>query len=117
MHELVTELLISDVNNTAEWRDRKSEEHPDDDRNAKAANRLRELAAGLQNLDPDHPLLAELHGFWVNDKYEDETHMFSEIQSALLRDIGFRTDFESGEKFLVSLIQGFRGEIEPHAEN
>lgn len=50
------ELLGFDIENTAEWRGRKVEEYPEDDRNARSSNALSALAANIDALPPDHRL-------------------------------------------------------------
>ena len=69
------------------------------------------MIAQLYGLEPDHPLLLELHGFWINEKYLDDFESFSKVLSERLRTIGFHTEFETAEDFLTDLIKGFREQI------
>ena len=50
--------LAGDLASTADWRLRKAEEYPEDDRNMEAAKLLTTLAEGVLSLGNDHPLVA-----------------------------------------------------------
>lgn len=54
------------------------------------------------------PLLLELAGFWQHEKYEGSHDMFHELESSLLREVGFHQSFDNAEVFLGALIKAFR---------
>jgi hypothetical protein len=47
------EAVVAYIRSTADWRDRKAEEYPDDERNARSATALREMADLVEQLPED----------------------------------------------------------------
>ncbi len=105
--------LVDDLRHTAEWRESKAEEYPEDDRNEAAVQSLNALAEKLEALDHLNDLLfLDYAGFWSLEKYENSGVNLAEIQSETLRGVGFHHDFENTEEFLGHLIREFRSELE-----
>jgi hypothetical protein len=77
------ELLVN-VAGTADWRRRKAEEHPHDERNREAVKLLDEIAKDLPALEG-----SDLHRQIAAAYLADETsESFSEAISGTLRDVG-----------------------------
>ena len=115
------QILVAEVENTAEWRGRKAEEYPEDDRNERGSSALSTLAANIDALPSDHRLLQRLaeinqsvgdlldrmkrfgrESFSVDGVYA----RISEEQSDLLNRYGFDDPSEDGsdvEAFLSVL--------------
>ncbi len=105
--------LVDDLRQTAEWRESKAEEYPEDDRNEAAVQSLNALAEKLEALDHLNDLLfLDYAGFWSLKKYESPGLNLAEIQSETLRGVGFHHDFENTEEFLGHLIREFSSELE-----
>ena len=115
------EILVAEVEGTAEWRGRKAEEYPEDDRNERGSRALSALAANIDALPPDHRLIQRLAD--INQAISDlmdrmktfgresgsvdnvYTHIVEE-QSDMLSRYGFDDPNEDGsdvEAFLVGL--------------
>jgi len=95
------------VGSTAEWRRRKAEEFPDDRRNLVAAEELERLAAEIDRIgesEPIHQQISKLHDSLTSDALGDHGTdswiRISEDVSEALRDVGFRSGFETGLELL-----------------
>ena len=118
------EQLIYRVEGTAEWRTRKSEEYPDDERNIRSSRCLELLATNLRELPPDHPKLLRLwrleFGFGDLDpaleppeeELTDRVLEFSDSLSEELRQYGFQFDADGDpENFLSALISAYESNV------
>jgi hypothetical protein len=70
----------------ADWRDYKAEEYPDDERNGKAAQLLRDTAARVVELPDDHTLIRRTNEYVGDDDIE---FSLGEEASGLLDRVGF----------------------------
>ncbi len=59
-----TEWLIEEIESQAEWRTRKAEEYPEDERNLRCSQALRNLTARMKELSADHPKIQEFWRLW-----------------------------------------------------
>lgn len=97
------ELLIFNVEGTADWRDRLASEYPHDAvRNLAAAELLTQLAQGLRSLEGT-TLHKRLDALLTSDI--DGTNAFHAIISQATRDVGFRKSPDSADSFLEELVQ------------
>lgn len=94
-------VLAFELNNKAEWRDEKAKKHPEDARNAQAAKLLRQLAG--QSADAHLTELFDMLGEGEAISLEK----FNEVVSEELTDIGFRSQPQSVDEVLKSIIQRF----------
>ena len=98
----IRESIMMNLESSADWRQGKAEEPPDDERNAAAAHELRKLAEGVAELEDDEyplPQLAALHGR-LGDDYGE---LVGEIESELLRQVGVYTSYDNAKAFLEAL--------------
>ena len=106
------EELFEKVEQQAEWRDRKAEQHPHDARNARSAESLRRLAGNLAALPDDDPHWRVLASVWSNAD-ADTTLLLCEAQSETLRTYGFYDEADGdAEVFLDDLMIALRGAVE-----
>ncbi|MBM4298299.1 MAG: hypothetical protein FJ143_11225 [Deltaproteobacteria bacterium] len=89
------ELLKTEFECSADWRRKKAEQYPNDDRNSKAAEILDKLAADVGNVDAA-TLAAYVALF---EDYPD-----GEAHSEMLRTIGFDWEPESAIEFVRRFI-------------
>lgn len=91
----------------AEWRQKKAEEYPDDERNAAAAAELSALAEGLGSLNPQTPLVqryAQLVELTSGGIEPSESEIFGRV--------GFDYFFSGAEDFLKSVIEEYESQLE-----
>ena len=95
----MTNILSFELSNKAEWRDQKAEKHSEDARNAQASKLLRELAG--QSADAHLTELFDMLGEGEAISLEK----FNEVVSEELTEIGFRSQPQSVDEVLKSIIQ------------
>ena len=100
MNDEIKEQLRLNFENTAEWRRKKAEEHPDDTRNAEAAELLDKLTNTIDAVDP--AVLSAYHELF--DDYPD-----SEEHSEMLLRIGFHSWPATAEEFCRDYIANRTG--------
>jgi hypothetical protein len=105
-HDLYT-LVGYQVEATADWRRRKAEYFPDDDRNTRAAKELERLAAEVDQLEGSS-VHEQIRPATDRLKNEDWFAM-SESVYAELRSVGFDSTYESGLRFLEWYCDRLRG--------
>ena len=104
----MTEYLVMAIESTADWRKRVvAEKFPDDVRNVQAARELDHLAESVSALSSNDPHFEEIETLW-NVHGENLGMEFSELESQMLRDIGFRSLYSSGGEYLEGLTEGLR---------
>ena len=59
-----TEWLIEEIESQAEWRTRKAEEIPEDERNLRCSQALRNLTTRMKELSADHPKIQDFWRLW-----------------------------------------------------
>jgi hypothetical protein len=94
-----TVMLNETFSEQADWREQKAKEFPDDDRNAAAAKLLRAMAQSSSAVPQD--LLSEVEALSA-----DSDNM--EAWSEKLRQVGFGSNQETAEGFLLDYIAGCR---------
>jgi hypothetical protein len=99
-------LIGYQVQSTAEWRRRKAEEFPADNRNLRAAEELERLAAQIDKLEGSdiHKQISKAQdsinrACEANNGWDAWTDV-SEAVSAELRSIGFHGSYDAGVQFL-----------------
>jgi len=92
--------VLVDVSETAEWRRRKAEQFPEDERNEKAAALLESLACDLPNASSD--IQKELVRLW------EEKENFIVVVSEKLREVGFLTFPNSVDEMLEDIASSLR---------
>lgn len=105
-------LLLDRITGQAEWRDQKAEQYPDDERNAQAAESLRQLAQHLGNVAAGDALWVRYYRAWdqLADDDGDALHSANELEDDELRAYGFY-DFcidvspEDARQFLSSHVE------------
>jgi hypothetical protein len=119
------EHLQGQIEGTAHWRTRKSEEHPGDLRNLRSAESLAKLAKRMRRLSTRNRVLVILHrldetaGNLLVDHDDDSRAMeFLEILSEALRRYGFDAPEDGNPQwFLRDLVQSYRRAIEEHEQD
>jgi hypothetical protein len=101
---IMANALSFELNQTADWRARKSERHPEDGRNADAVIRLTTLAAQFEK---------NAHVFGVIDEMEtdvDNPHFdqYPETRNEVLRSIGFGFAPETVDDVAVAIVRSIR---------
>src|ERR1700730_6347112 len=101
---LIRQMLKAELGETAEWRQRKAVEYPDDRRNLDAAEEYERLAKTVQNV-PDDLLVA------YSEAFEDAPD--SERWQELLKEIfrGF-ADFANAAELVQAFVDAKREEAE-----
>ncbi len=106
-----TEWLIEEIEGKADWRTRKAEEHPEDERNLRSSQALRNLSARMKELSADHPKVQDLWRLWFGPalpgrvRSQNKALDLIEIVSEELCEYGFCSDEDGDpEPFLDSLI-------------
>lgn len=95
---------------TAEWRDLKAAEFPDDERNSKAAGICRRLADEFLAGNYDSDLIARYQNI-INASIaaeDDGLHQLSEAEDELKRNIGFHFWPDYPDEYLRSVIMSSR---------
>lgn len=84
------ELLVVDIQGQADWRTRKAEEYPEDERNARCSVALSRLAESVKAISDDHPLFQRLERL-ANTLSDDEIYQKLEYgeENRLIRRYGF----------------------------
>ncbi|RWA64413.1 hypothetical protein [Mesorhizobium sp.] len=91
---------------SAEWRRQKAKEFPEDAaRNLEAAAEVDSLAAQFNAGDVDPDLVAEYESLGDNDI----AHRVVEVESELLRQVGFYEHFAKADDFVSAVIKEARG--------
>ncbi len=106
-----TEWLIEEIEGNADWRTRKAEKYPEDERNLRSSQALRNLAARMNEVPADHPKVRDLWRLWFGPELpgkvrgQNKALDLIEIVSEELHQYGFYSD-ENGdpEPFLDLLI-------------
>jgi hypothetical protein len=103
----INEIIGFQVESTAEWRRRKAEEFPDDQRNTAAAEELDRLAQEVGQLEGSdvHQRICKLID--MAEPYSGIWERLNEDASAALRSVGFHGGF-TGTEFL----EWYRDELE-----
>ncbi len=109
--EELQEILIDNVENTAEWRAHKATEYPEVKRNAQCAQALNALAESLNAMPTDHPKLRWLWWALFRERpkskpdAEELDIYFSREESQLISRYGFDCPEDgNAEEFLSELI-------------
>jgi hypothetical protein len=105
---MALEILADQIESTAEWRERKAVEYPDDERNREAAEILRALAASVRALPDDDPVVVAYEGLGEN---EDEIFSLVEMENEMLKRIGFHDWTDDGREFIATLVGSVKGEL------
>lgn len=95
---------------TAEWRIRCSDEFPDDRQNLVAAGSLLQLADDCLSLSTSNVFLEMYQECF--DSVDDVSELVN-LESIILRGIGFATQYDRIEYLLVRLIDEFRSQLWP----
>ncbi len=103
------ELLVVDIQGQADWRTRKAEEYPEDERNARCSVALSRLAESVEAISDDHPLFQRLERL-ANTLSDDEIYQKLEYgeENRLIRRYGFDSPADDGsdpERFLTEVIE------------
>jgi hypothetical protein len=95
----IDELIVFNVESTADWRRQTAERFPEDHRNVEAVEILERLAPELRALEG-----TALHEHVARLAEEEEGGNYSGILSELLRTVGFRSFPSSGMDFLDEFV-------------
>jgi hypothetical protein len=107
------EVIVLNAKGTADWRRRTALIYPDDVRHLHAAKHLESLATALNALSEDHPLFSELDRLMPCDH---QLHHCAQIESRMLRLIGFWVNCDNAEVFLAHLIRELAAEAKEAAK-
>ncbi len=106
-----TEWLIEEIEGNADWRTRKAEKYPEDERNLRSSQALRNLAARMNEVPADHPKVRDLWRLWFGPalpgkiRGRNKALDLIEIVSEELHQYGFYSDEDGDpEPFLDLLI-------------
>jgi hypothetical protein len=88
---------LLNIDGTAAWRERKAEQYPHDNRNANAANLLRELEPEIGALNGG-PLHIRIESFVDDENFGSEVDF-------IMRAVGFHFCPASGEELLKDIIR------------
>lgn len=109
--------IVSELEQTADWRTRVQERYPDDDRNERAHDMCLGLAADIKKMDAANPVILAINALATvgeqlagkdldeNPDWEDRTHDWLETRSDFFRSIGFTEKYRNGEEFLPSYFE------------
>lgn len=90
---------------TADWREEKAKEYPEDRRNVQAANQLKSLAKSVGEI-ADEQLWERL-----DQVYAEGDIKVSEAQSQFFREIGFYSEYSNGHEFLEALVSELEAQV------
>ena len=111
------DMLIEQVDGSADWRAMKADEYPDDTRNQDSADALSLLAKQLASVPLNHPAVVALANLWQGAS-EDETPALVEAESMYIGRYGFDGPEEcGGEAFLDGLRRELESELEEARED
>jgi hypothetical protein len=91
----------------ARWREQKAVQYPEDTRNAKAAELLRQLAEVAKDV-PENVFLAYEEAFQAilsSKTWEDGMMEALEEWNQMMREIGFHAEYDDAEEFLRTYIE------------
>lgn len=108
--ESLKDQILITLDSTAEWREGKASEYPDDERNAEAVKELRLLYNEIEKIPAADPLFNTLQ-----EEFDRAADLFGfcEGESELNRAIGFHRSFTTGREYLAELIELAQTTIEP----
>ncbi len=119
-----TEWLIEEIEGNADWRTRKAEEYPEDERNLRSSQALRNLAARMKELSADHPKIQELWRLWFGPaspgkiRGQNKALDLIEVVSEELHQYGFYSNDDGDpEPFLDLLITELERTLERSLSN
>ncbi|MCX6023341.1 MAG: hypothetical protein NTZ05_16760 [Chloroflexi bacterium] len=107
------EVVLEAIEDQARWRAEKAREYPNDERNAQAAEGLRDLAAYVQALPEDGERLRLLHKYWTIDDEggTSDMGMAGEEASRLLSRFRFNHSHEDCDDLLEELVEASRRDL------
>jgi hypothetical protein len=91
--------LSNAIEGAADWRRRKAEEYPDDDRNRDAVAELTRLAETVPDVSDKR--VAQYDALWKDDRADRAV----EIESEMLRSVGFSAGWKTAEQFIAELVE------------
>lgn len=92
--------LADSLERSAEWRQEKAKEYPDDaQRNLLAADELEKLSVEVRKLDG-----TELHRRY-HEAFLKEPDRMTEVEGELTRSVGFHRGYSSGEDLVEDIIE------------
>src|SRR3954465_199738 len=99
-------LLALNLECTSEWRRKKAEQYPDDNRNLAAAEKLSELASQVRQLkgSPLHLEFDNFHRQLLDDADNDLLSSYCERENHYISRIGFDNFPDSGEECIRDLM-------------
>jgi hypothetical protein len=114
------EWLVNELESTAQWRQEKAEQYPDDERNAEASKILHQLAEELRSLPatPEYNRYSAIHDFIFaegDDSEDTNSHRVAERWNEYRGRIGFNNFPSSAKEYLNDLIE-IACEVCPAAE-
>ncbi|HEX7099374.1 MAG TPA: hypothetical protein VF377_09025 [Acidimicrobiia bacterium] len=109
MADNIREAVASYFEQVARWRDEKAEDYPDDPRNLRAADGLREAAAYVRSLDPADSRLVLIDQ--AHDGFEDAYPVLHFVPSRAsegwdVSQFRFRQAVESVDSLLIRFAEG-----------
>lgn len=111
------ETLIANVESSADWRAEKAKEYPDDRRNVRSSDALKELARNLAQLPGDDENVAAYEAAEERLLELDENYSTSEYESALISRYGFDYPVDGDAvDFLSVLIEEFQDRVKDAEE-
>lgn len=106
----VKSCLVDSLEGTADWRDRKAKEYPDDARNKEVSDALYRSAEQIKVLEVSNPQIQRYAQLW-EIAGDNHTHRFVEIESNIFGSIYY--SHEEATSLLTSLISEFEEVLEP----
>ena len=106
MPATVREWLVQSLESSADWRERKAEEYPDDARNATCAAALAQAAREVAALPDDDPRLVTLERL-PHD--EEAWGSYSEVENLIIARHGFDSAGATTDDHLTGSLTRLRG--------
>lgn len=95
--------LRTAIESAADFRARTHAEYPDDRRNADAIAGLKRLAETVSDVSKEQ---ADAYAaLWDTDRDDSRAHRAVELESEMLRRVGFSDSWDTADQFIAELVQ------------
>ncbi len=96
--------LIRDIESCADWRERKAQEQPDDERHARSGQALRRAALEMAALPASDPRLMQLAYFLASQPDDEVVQLYLAEESLIIGRYGFGAADASVDELMTLLV-------------